>query len=97
MHEALITRGQVRGHEYQDKIYSPYNCVLRHQTCPNGKGQHTPGIGSESEYKACVDQIVEFEGMITVAKWLEEMEVYFPTVASQALRRFSSLVTEKRE
>ena len=91
MHEALISKGQVNGHQNQDAINSRYNCVLRHQFCPNGLGYHSGGIGGNELFEKCARHIVEWEGRLETRKWLAAMEVVFSTVGRDALRRFDSI------
>ena len=86
MHEALITKGMVRGNKHADKINSRQNCVIRHNVCPDGQ-MHNPGIGSEWDYVNCLRQIIKFEGYESVVVWLMQMKDYFPTVADEALQR----------
>jgi hypothetical protein len=91
LHEAIITRGQVAGtgKARKDKIYSRYNCVLRHNTCPTGQS-HTPGIGSHEDFDACLKQIIEFEGYEALLEWLASMEDTYPIAATQAMFRVKS-------
>lgn len=96
MHEAIITRGQVSGHDFQNVIYSKYNCVLRHQFCPSGKQSHTPGIGSENDYLKCVVQIIQYEGYTDTNLWLLSMNSVFPTITKQAWNRFNSTLMDYR-
>jgi len=86
MHEALITKGMVRGNKDADKINSRQNCVIRHNVCPDGQ-QHNPGVGSEWDFISCLKQIVWFETYGAVIVWLTQMKEYFPVVADQVLQR----------
>jgi hypothetical protein len=96
MHEAIITRGMVNGNKDEEKIYSCYNCVLRHSVCPNGQS-HTPGIGSEITFEKCLTQICHFEGKDNILLWLSEMENFFPIVAKQAKLRVQSVLNSNLE
>ena len=89
MHEAMITKGQVNGHEKQDLINSRYNCVLRHHVCPGGKDSHAGGVGGDEIFEKCVKHLVGWEGEQNVREWLLEMIVIFPRVALEALYRFN--------
>ena len=86
MHEALITKGMVRGNKDADKINSRQNCVIRHNECPDGQ-RHNPGVGSEWDFISCLKQIVWFETYGAVIIWLNQMKEYFPVVADQVLQR----------
>jgi len=86
MHEALITKGMVRGNKHALMINNRNNCVLRHNQCPDGQ-KHEPGIGSEEVYLACLNQLIKFEGLDSIMEWLKEMTEYFPGVAEEASRR----------
>lgn len=94
LHEAIITRGQVAGtaRAKADEIFSQYNCVLRHNVCPTG-ASHTPGIGSNTDFKNCLEQIVEFEGYSALLEWLDKMTAIYPVVAAQACKRVVSALT----
>ena len=91
MHEALISKGQVRGTYHQDMINSKYNCALRHHICPSGLGSHTGGVGGDAEFEKYARHLVLWEGRLGVRDWLESMQMYYPTVARDALMRFDSI------
>jgi len=93
MHEALITKGMVRGHKKGLLINSQFNCVLRHNVCPDGQ-KHDPGVGSEEDYRKCLKHLIAFEGLQDITQWLVDMEKHFPTVARQALSRVHSTSSE---
>ncbi len=61
LHEALLTRADVIRGPYQNLIYCPANCVLRHHVCPDGQ-YHTAGHGGDDIFEKCARQIVAFEG-----------------------------------
>ena len=91
LHECIVTRGMVAGtsKEKRNTIYSRYNCVLRHNTCPDGQS-HKPGIGSETDFEECLRQIVEYEGYDKIIEWLDRLAEIYPIVASQAKQRVVS-------
>ena len=94
MHEALITKGMVRHNKNIDMINSRFNCVLRHNQCPDGTHYHTSGAGSWEEYKACVKNLISFEGAKNVANWLQSMDQYFPNISKDAMRKFQIAYAE---
>jgi len=89
MHEAMITKGQVKGHPKQDLINSKYNCVLRHNVCPDGKHSHTGGIGGDETFEKCARHLVKWEGEDKIRMWLFKMIDHFPQVALEAFYRFN--------
>ena len=100
LHEALITRGDTGGQEYQYLIYSPHNCVLRHDVCPeiatalqqhNGRRYHTAGHGGKDTFEACARYIVQWEGLDATRTWLQQMQLVFTQVATDALARFDMI------
>jgi hypothetical protein len=91
LHEALISKGQVNGHPRQDLINSVYNCVARHNVCPNNLGSHTGGIGGNKIFEKCARNIVKWEGITNVRQWLSFMQTVFPIVAKEALVRFDAI------
>ncbi len=93
LHEALLTRKDCQGRN-QRLIYSPYNCVLRHHVCPDGQ-YHTAGHGGDEVFERCARQIVAFEGLDKVRRWLDEMMQVCPEAARKALRRFDSIFPDR--
>ena len=89
MHEAIITKGQTRGHKEQYRINSIYNCVLRHHVCPDGLGSHTGGVGGDDTFEKCVKHLVHWETEENVRAWLLDMIEVFPRVGLEAFYRFN--------
>lgn len=68
MHEAFVPRSVVRGcsEEVQQLIYVPENVVLVHEGKCHIKAQH-----SEEGKILCAMQIIHFEGVPNVSKWMD--------------------------
>lgn len=97
LHEALITKGDVMKSKEKDAINSRYNCVHRHNTCPNQKGSHTPGHGGPETFKKCVRALIKYEGYEAIKEWLESAVETWPVVGKQTLARFESVAKEIME
>lgn len=93
LHEALISRGQLRGHKDLDLIYSRYNCIERHH---NSSGcNHGGGIGGDESFRKAALYLASWEGESQVRTWLERMALIFPQIGKEALRRFNSVMEEE--
>jgi hypothetical protein len=89
LHEALITRGQVRGHIQQDFIYSRYNCILRHHE--TAFCSHTGGVGGNINFEKAARYLAKWEGYQPIHAWLSEAKNIWPVVGAEALRRFEGV------
>jgi hypothetical protein len=69
MHEALITRGDIRGVKHlEEKIYTRYNCVLLHHVSCHVEAATKQG------HRTCVRSLVALEGT-AVLEWLYRMNL----------------------
>ena len=84
MHEALITKGMVRGHKDNLMINHACNCVLIHPAC------HKPGVGGEEIFRKCLKHLIAHEGLPNILLWIRSMEKYFPNVANDVKYRVAS-------
>jgi hypothetical protein len=89
MHEALISKGHVRGLRDGDLINSRYNCVIRHHNTLTCK--HTGGIGGDEAFRQAATYLVGWERYEPVHNWLQRMSAIWPTVGKEALQRFEAL------
>lgn len=81
MHEAFITRGDVRGNkELGYDIMSRYNCVLVHADCH----EHA---NSEENLRKCALNILEHEGYKNTRKWLNCMDARMLTNTAKVAKR----------
>ena len=68
MHEAILTRGEVRGNkELLPEIMVPENCVLVHSSC------HEHANSTENT-KRCIADLIKHEGYKSVISWLLHMD-----------------------
>ena len=68
MHEAIITRGDLSGSIYQEKIMVAENCVIvHHETC-HSVAQTNTG------QRRCIKNLLFHEGYINIHKWLIELD-----------------------
>ena len=93
LHEALINRGKVPGHEYEALIYSRFNCVLAHHECH----MRIMGTGGDAVFEKCARHIIRFEGRQAVVDWLETIQAYFPKVAGETLARLCQVTASEQE
>jgi hypothetical protein len=89
MHEAMITKGHVRGLPNGELINSRYNCVIRHHESLGCS--HTGGVGGDEAFEKSARYLVEWEGYELVHNWLLQSRILWPTVGKEALQRFDSL------
>ena len=87
LHEALITRGDVRGSPYREQIFTAENCVLVHHICHMG----IAGRGGNETFEKCARYLVKWEGLEAVCDWLTQMTAVFPSVATTTFRRFMAI------
>lgn len=93
MHEALISKGHVRGLDSNDLINSRYNCVIRHHNALTCK--HTGGIGGDESFEKAAKYLVKWEGYEPVHDWLLRASHIWPTVGTDAMQRFEGLNLQK--
>jgi hypothetical protein len=83
--------------EIQEMINSRFNCVLRHHICPGGKMSHTGGTGGEEVWKKCLDNLIEWEGIEAIEKYLQSMVERTQTIGLDVLHRFYGYHPELKE
>jgi hypothetical protein len=93
LHEALISKGQIRGHAQSSLINSRFNCIERHHD--SGGCSHTGGIGGDEAFEKAARYLAKWEGEKNVRNWLIEMCGTFPQVGKEALQRFNSVFPEE--